>query len=246
MSSEIAQEPRINSPAFPVQPIVLTSPEKTQANNSKQSRGKGFLSTFAVLFAGWLIGNLILFSILGVGAVALTSSTGLVKVPFLTSYFFGEGSPRVKEINTYSLHNGEEKIKKIQELSDGETLNSLVFYEDEINALLVSKTQKVPNFPIAWENLTLQNNEFIFNGALVSTNAPVTIKGKLVTQGLSGEIEIVEAKYGKITIPNFLATNIVESQLSGIGLSLIGNKIPAKTIELSPGLLKLTEVTNSQ
>ncbi len=246
MSSEIAQEPRINSPAFPMQPIVLTSPEKAQANNSKQSRGQGFLSTFAVLLAGWLIGNLILFSILGVGAVALTSSTGLVKVPFLTSYFFGDKKITAKEIDIYSLHNAEEKIKKIQELSSGETLNSLVFYEDEINALLVNKTQKDPNFPIVWENLSLQSNEFIFNGALSSTNAPVIIKGKIVTQGLSGEIEIVEAKYGKITIPNFLAANIVESQLSIIGLSLNGNKIPAKAIELSPGLLKLIKVTNSQ
>ncbi len=243
MSSEVAQELKMNPAEIPIQPIVLTSPEKPAESINKQGSSKGFLATFAVLLAGWLLGNLILLSILGVGAVTLASSTGLIKVPFLTNYFFGEASPIAREIDNYSLHNGEEKIQKIQNLSEGETISSLVFYEDEINALLANKAQTDPNFPVVWQNLSLLNGAFVFTGNMSATNAPVVIKGKVRTEGLTGEIEITEAKYGKLEIPNFLATNIVESQLSSIGLSLTGNRVPAKALELSAGMLKLTNVT---
>lgn len=245
MSSEIALNQETNSVNNPLQPIVLTSPEKPSESASRL-KPRGFLSTFVILLAGWLLGNLILLSILGIGTLTLASSTGLVRVPFLTGYFFGTGKTEVTLIDTYSLHNGEEKIKKIQSLPEGTSIKSLVFYEDEINALLANKVQTNSDFPIIWQNLALTDNSFVFKGRIGETNAPVIIKGQVSTHGLTGEIQITEAKYGKIAIPSFVATSIVENQLSAIGLSLSGNQIPARAIEISNGLLKLLDVTKPQ
>jgi len=245
MFTEIALEPKINASQTPIEPVVLTDSKKTEPEPESKSK-KGFLSTFAILFAGWLIGNLILLSALSLGAIILAGSTGLVKVPFLTNYFFGDEKLDQIALDSYSLHNGEEKIEKIQELSNGETIKTLVFYEDEINALLAKKAIENKAFPIRWEGVQLKENSFVFKGRVKETNAPVEIEGQVNIQKLGGEIKITKAVYGKVKIPNFIAASLVESHFGTIGISLSGNQIPARALKVSEGILKLFDVSKTQ
>ncbi len=232
------------SPASPIpQPIVLTITEKP-AESPNYKPKHSFFATLGILFSGWLLGNLILLAIVGTIAISVTSATGMVKVPLLTEYFFGKSPASAKVVDSYALNNAEEKLKKIDQLQKGEVLPTLVFYEDEVNALLASKIETDANFPISWNSLSLHDGKFVFTGAFKQTNAPIVITAQLKTQGLTGEIEIVSAKFGKISMPSFLTTNIVENELSRVGLSLTGNQIPSKAVRLSEGVVTLEDVSN--
>ncbi|HEY4694765.1 MAG TPA: hypothetical protein VIH52_02265 [Candidatus Nanoarchaeia archaeon] len=212
----------------PPQPIVLTSP--TTPPLPEKGSTRSFLATFSLLFSGWLIGNLILVAILSAGASFVVSSTGLVKIPLLTDYFFGSAQVQGEVLDKNSLRSAQEKIDQMTALNENQTIRALSLTESEINSVLKEQFQRDPNFPIVNSHLDLKENEFIFTGTLYTTGAPVEIRGRISVSNLLGEIEITKSKFGKVEIPLFLATNLIDSALSRVGLGLSGSQIPARNI----------------
>lgn len=226
----------------PKDPIIL-NPGYNQSKTEVNSK-RGFLSTFGLLFAGWLVGNLLIVSLVSLFAVVLVGSTGLVKVPVLSAYFFGKETPLYRAADQYFLESAEEKLAKVAELKKGQAVKQIELTENEINALLNKEITETTDFPIANQSLKILENEFIFSGRLVSTNAPVEIRGQVLADNLTAKVDILSAKFGKIELPSFISTNIINENLSRIGLSLSGSQLPAQSIQLRDGQLVLEEVVN--
>lgn len=225
-------------------PIVLTPGNQAQKQISLKEDRRGFLSTLGVLFSGWLMGNLILLTLLSVVGIYLAGSSGLVRVPVLSDFLFGKPPSISSESDTSALQSAESKIAQINSLKKGETIKTLSLEESEVNALFQNKVKGSSDFPITDPKLKLNSSEFTFTGKLAQTNAPVTIEGKIAIDGLVANIEIVSAKFGKFVLPNFIANNIIENNLSKIGLSLSGSQIPAKSLKINSGTVNLEDVSN--
>lgn len=235
MEPETATAPSVQTP------IVLT-PGIKETGSSERKRG--FLATFGILFSGWLLGNLIVLTVLSCVGIYLVGSTGLVKIPVLSNLLFGKPETVTVLVDDQALESGEKKLSQIDSLQSGQTLDSLDLNESEINALFAKQAKTSSDFPVSNPKLTLGGNEFVFTGNLSQTNAPVTIAGKIVISGLNANVEIVSAKFGQFSLPNFIATNIINSSLSKIGLSLSGSQIPAKSLTIAPGTVELNGVSN--
>lgn len=226
------------------EPIVLNpgladSKEKIISKNSR-----GVFSTLGILLAGWFFGNLILLTLVSAGLAIAAGSTGLVKIPVVTQKFFGMSATNQGDIDEQALENAEEKLKNISGLRSGETLKSVALDESELNALLQKQIETAGNFKLTNTKIKLTEDHFSLSGNLKETNAPVELVGKVEVSGLVANIEIVSAKFGKVEIPSFIATNLFENYLSDIGLSLSGSQIPAKSIKIAEGLVSLIEVSN--
>lgn len=242
------QETATNSAATEIpqafqEPIIL-NPGLSEGSKktSHRSIGKVF-STLGILLAGWFFGNLILLAIGSAGIAIAAGSTGLVKVPFVSERFFGTGSIAQGQIDQEALENAQEKLQAISNLAEGQVLKSVALDEEEINALLKDKVLQSNSFPIVDPEIKLKNNEFILTGKLSETNAPVEVVGKVEVSGLSANVEVSSAKFGKIQIPTFIASNLLESYLSQIGLSLSSTELPAKSLRIQDGSVSLVEVS---
>lgn len=233
----------MESQTLPPQPVILSSPKPTTIAQSPNTK-RGFLGTLGLLFTGWVIGNLIAFSILGIAAISLVGSSGLVRIPLVSQWFFGTAENKPVVVDSFALEEAEAKLDQIDKLKAGETLEELALSEEEVNALLSNSIQNSNDFPINDPKLEIIKGGFIFTGVFRSTNAPVNIRGSINVAGLSAKVEIIEAKFGKIDMPIFLASNIIDSNLSKIGLALSGGEIPAKSVSLTNGLVSLEEVVN--
>lgn len=231
-------------PAPITEPIVLNPGISTESKSSIKKNGRGALATLGILLAGWFFGNLILLAVASTGIAVAAGSTGLVKVPLVTERFFGTPAAPKTEIDQSALANAEEKLNTISTLSEGETLKSVALAEDEVNALF-QKQVTGSGFPIVNPKMVLGEDTFVFTGNLASTNAPVEIKGEIDVSGLVLSVDLTSAKFGKVEIPSFIATNLIDSYLSEIGLSLSGSQIPAKSVKVSSGLVSLLEVSKN-
>lgn len=229
--------------AFPAEPIIL-NPGINEASREKPSKvGRGALSTLGVLLAGWFFGNLILLTVASAGIAVAAGSTGLVKVPLVTEKFFGVAVNTSTEADQEALENATEKINTISTLGRGETLKSIALDEDEINALFQNRISESGSFPIVEPKIDLGTDSFTLTGRLAETNAPVEIVGQVEVSGLVANVKIVSAKFGKIQIPNFIASNLLDSYLSQIDLSLSSSQLPAKSVKIGEDLLSLIEVS---
>ncbi len=226
----------------PQNPIVLTPGKTVDHAITKEKRG--FLATFGILFSGWLLGNLILLTLLSLVGIYLAGSTGLVKVPVLSDYLFGKPTAVARNVDETALESAQGKISEINTLQKGETVKELSLSEEEINALFNKQTKSATDFPIGDPNLKLTDGKFIFTGKLSQTNAPVTIEGKIAVSGVAASVNIVSAKFGKFNLPGFIASNIIENNLAKIGLSLNGTSIPAKSLIIGEGNVDLKDVSN--
>lgn len=242
-SAELLSNPE--SPVIPQQPIVLNPGliKSHDENSSKNSRG--LFATLGILLAGWFFGNLILLAVASVGVAFAAGSTGLVKVPFVTEKFFGSATADQPTLDQGAYENAQEKLNIISTLRSGQTLKSVALDEGELNALFSKQIETSGNFALKNPKIRLEENQFIFSGRLKETNAPVEIIGKVDVSGLVANIEIVSAKFGKIDMPSFIASNLIDSYLSEIGLSLSGAQLPAKSIKIADGLVSLIEVSNN-
>lgn len=242
-------------PPTEVSPTPKNDPEQMQPQNpiilnpgvSKEvpsSSKRGLLATFGLLLAGWFVGNLVILATLAAVAVGTVGSTGLVKIPVLTSYLFGKEQPQYTPAESFALDSANSKLSEVKSLAKDQTLNNLELSQDEINALLDNQISSSSGFPIGNQHLQLINNQFIFTGNLTATDAPVEIVGNLQVSGLTAQVSITKAKFGKLDIPVFLASNIVDSSLSKIGLSLSGSSIPAQSLKILDGKMVLQNVVN--
>ncbi len=228
------------------QPIILNPGLQESKKDKVRSKTGSILGTFGILLAGWFFGNLILLAIFSVGVAVAAGSTGLVKVPIVSERFFGKAVSNSLEVDQNALENAQEKLNTIASLSPGQTLKSVALDEEEINALLSEQIATKNGFPIANPTVELSENQFIFSGKMLSTNAPVKIVGKIEVSNLVANVEIVQARFGKIEIPTFIASNLLESYLSEIGLTLSSSQLPAKSIRIGKGEVSLIEVSNPE
>ncbi len=240
--TEVSPTPKVTTEAVQIQEPIILNPG-ISSSHSKSSNGRGGLATFGLLLAGWFVGNLLILAALGIGVIGAVGSTGLVKVPVLTSYLFGQDNPLYNSTNQVYYEDAIAKIDEIDSLKDGQSLKKLELSEAEINALLNKQINSVQDFPIGNQSLKLLNDRFVFTGNLVSTNAPVVIVGKVEVDGLTAHVTIDQASFGKVKIPAFLASSIVDNNLSKIGLSLSGSSIPAQSLRIVNGKITLQEVT---
>lgn len=226
----------------PQDPIIL-NPGFSQENINESSK-RGFVATLGLLFAGWLVGNLVILFIIGVFSLGTISSTGLVSVPIVTEFLFGKATPVYSSADQFSLEQAIEKLNQVSVLKKGQKIEKLELTENEVNALLDNQINNNSGFPIGNQKLELKDNNFIFTGNLIKTNAPVRIKGSVKADSLAARVSIDNARFGKINIPSFLASSIVDSSLDKIGLSLNGKLIPAQTLKILEGKIMLQEVVN--
>lgn len=240
--TEVSPTPKNVSEELPPQNPIILNP--TVTNEAPTTLKRGMLTTFGLLLAGWFVGNLIIMASLAVIAVGAVGSTGLVKVPVLTSYLFGKEQPQYTPAESFALDSANTKLAEVRGLAKGETINNLELSQDEINALLDNQINSSSGFPIGNQHLQLTNDRFVFTGNLISTDAPVEIVGSLQVSGLTAQVSITKAKFGKLDIPVFLASNIVDSNLSKIGLSLSGSSIPAQSLKILDGKIVLQDVSN--
>lgn len=231
----------MESDNLPPVPIIL-NPALADTTNQKAKEKRGFLGTFGLLLSGWLLGNLILFAILGLVGITVIGSTGLVRIPVVSKMLFGQPHPQAAQIDGFAFENAQEKITTIKNLKAGQTLKELDLYQNELNALLIKSIETAGDFPLTNPNLEIDSGGFVFSGLFKSTNAPVTIKGTFTVNDLTAKVNIIEAKFGKISMPLFLASSIIDSNLAKIGLTLSGGEIPAQEVDLSPGLVTLKKV----
>ncbi len=241
------QDPATLSPTevYDPTPIVL-NPGLDKAQTKQAKSGRGVFSTFGILLAGWFFGNLILLGVLAIAVAVTASSTGLVKVPFFTEKFFGASAKVATTPDAVVLETAQGKIAKINHLSSTQTLASLEFSEDELNALFAAKVEEAGSFPLNQPKIVIKDGKFLFTGRLVETNAPVEITGTVNTSGLVANIEVTEAKFGKIVMPNFIASNLLDSYLASVNLSLSGSQIPASSINLDDGAVTLVKVSKPE
>lgn len=231
----------------PLEPIVLNpGTDQTQSSISTQNVKRGFFSTFGILLAGWFFGNLILMAVVSLIAITVVGSTGLISVPLLSDYLFGKPQKLQTNLNSESLIQAEKKVATINDLKDGQTLDEVIIYEDEANALLSNQFTRDKNFPTTNEHLSFEDDKFIFTAKLAQTNAPVRILGKVDNNSTTASIQIISAQFGKIEIPGFIAGNIIDSNLGRVGLTLSGSQVPAKDISIKDGALILKQVIKVQ
>lgn len=240
--TDVSPTPKNNTETFQPQSPIILNPGVSQ--EIPRGSKRGLLSTFGLLLAGWFVGNLVILAAVAALAIGTVGSAGLVKVPILTSYLFGAEQPHYTPAESFDLDDANLKLAEVNSLAEGQSLKNLELSEAEINALLNNEITHASNFPIANQKLVLTNGHFIFTGNLVATNAPVEIVGNLQVDSLSARVTLTAAKFGKIKIPLFLASNIVDSGLSKIGLSLSGSSIPAGAISILDGKLVLKDVVN--
>lgn len=229
--------------SLPTREPIILNPGISEGDSGESSK-RGFIATLGLLFAGWLVGNLVILFLVGVFILGTVSSTGLVQVPILTQFLFGEARPIYSSVDQFSLEQASEKLNKISVLKQGQKLKNLDLTESEVNALLDNQITNSSGFPIGNQALKLENNNFIFTGNLIDTNAPVRIQGSVKVDSLTARVSIVSAKFGKINIPSFIASNIVDSSLDKIGLSLDGKLIPAQSLKILNGKIMLQGVVN--
>lgn len=235
---------QISTEAFPIQePIVLTPGLDEKVKKSKPKTGRGAFSTLGILLAGWFFGNLILVGLLSIVVMVSASSTGLIKVPFFTEKFFGKSLSTSVAADVTGLESAEAKIAEINTLSSNKTIKSLQFTQDEINALFANQVEQKGSFPLYDPKIVIKDGKFVFSAKMIQTNAPVTIAGNVTSSGLIANIELTSAKFGKVSLPTFLASNLFDSYLSQIGLSLSGSQVPAKQITLENGSVTLVSVS---
>lgn len=242
--TEVSPTPKIESVNFQMQPPIVLNPG-IPSNSAVVSKRAGF-ATFGLLLAGWFVGNLIILSIVAVVTLGAVGSTGLVKVPFLTGYLFGSEQVSFTTVEIDQFAKISSKIDKVRNLEEGESLKNIELSEAEINALLNNQISNNIGFPIGNQKLKLVNSKFIFTGNLISTNAPVEIVGTMQVEGLTVQLNIEQAKFGKLEIPTFLASNIIDSSLSKIGLSISGSTIPAQSLKILEGKIVLSDVVNPE
>lgn len=242
--TEVSPTPKIESVNFQMQPPIVLNPGIPSNSGGLSKRG-GF-ATFGLLLAGWFVGNLIILSIVAVVTLGAVGSTGLVKVPFLTGYLFGSEQVSFTTVEIDQFAKVSSKIDKVRNLEEGESLKNIELSEAEINALLNNQISNNIGFPIGNQKLKLVNSKFIFTGNLISTNAPVEIVGTMQVEGLTVQLNIEQAKFGKLEIPTFLASNIIDSSLSKIGLSISGSTIPAQSLKILEGKIVLSDVVNPE
>lgn len=247
MEQETAINPTLSElPTHPQEPIVLNPGLAQQPAKTALKSGRGVVSTFGILIAGWFFGNLILLAIGSVGLAVAAGSTGLVRVPLVSERFFGTPVSSEITVDQIALENAEEKLNTISTLPQGETLKSVALDEGEVNALLQKQIGEGSSFPIAEPKIKLGTNEFVFSGKLAETNAPLEIVGRISVSGLVANVEIMSAKFGKVEMPSFVASNLLESYLEEIGLSLGSSQIPAKSIQITDGIISLLQVSKIQ
>ena len=227
------------------QPIILNPGLSDSQKEAGRKSSRAALSTLGVLLAGWFFGNLILLALGSVGVAIAAGSTGLVRVPLVSERFFGKANSPTPSVDQLALENAQEKLNTIGNLDKGQTLKSVALDEEEINALLQQQVSQNQGFPILDPKIKLGDNEFVLSGRLEETNAPVEIIGRVSVSGLMANVEIASAKFGKINIPSFLASNLFEGYLSDIGLSLSGSQLPAKRIRIADGVVSLLEVSRA-
>ena len=242
--TEVSPTPKIETGNFQMQqPIVLNPGIASEVSEGSK---RGSLATFGLLLAGWFVGNLIILSVLAVATVGTVGATGLIKVPLLSSYLFGQKLVSFTPVEIDYFAQADLKLSKIRTLEEGESLKKLELGEEEINALLNNQINNNIGFPIGNQKLKLVNSKFIFTGNLISTNAPVEIVGTMEVEGLTAQISIDQAKFGKIKVPSFLASSIVDNSLSKIGLSISGSTIPAQSLKILEGKIILSDVVNPE
>jgi len=224
-----------------IEPVVVLNPGESQ---TKEIPKRSSLATFGLLLAGWFVGNLIILTAMASVAIVTVGSTGLVRVPVLTEYLFGKQVASINPVESFALDEANTKLSEISALPKGQTIHSLTLSENEINALLDKQINTGTGFPIGNQQLKLTNNQFVFTGNLISTNAPVKIVGSVQVDGTAAKVSIEEAKFGKLGIPVVLASSIVDSSLSKIGLSLSGATIPAQSLQILDGRVILQDVSN--
>lgn len=246
MQEFTATDPDTLEPIQPKEPIVLNPGLINSKTATAKTNGRSALKTLGVLVAGWFFGNLILLAFASAGIAIAAGSTGLIKVPFITERFFGPEVSSPKTLDQAALQNAQEKLSAISTLQNGQTLKSLALDEEELNALLQKQIESSASFPLTEPKIKLEENEFVFTGRLVETNAPIKIVGEIAVSGLVANVEIRSAKFGRVDVPSFVANNLVESYLSQIGLSLSDAQLPAKSIRISEGLVSLIEVSKVQ
>ncbi len=232
-------------PPHPQEPIILNPGLSDTKKLSENTNSRGVFATFGILIAGWFFGNLILLAVASTGIAIAAGSTGLVKVPLVSEKFFGLPVKAADNVDAYALENAQEKLNTISTLAGGQTLKSVALDEEEINALFQKQVASSNEFPIVDPKIKLGENEFTFTGKLAQTNAPIEVVGRIDVSGLVASVELVSAKFGKVQIPTFVASNLVDSYLAQVGLTLSGSQIPAKGIKITNGVVSLTEVSNA-
>ena len=229
----------------PQEPIILIPGLSETKKSSGKNSSHGALATFGILIAGWFFGNLILLAVASLGLAIAAGSTGLVKVPVVSEKFFGLPVRTLSAVNQLALENAQEKLNTISTLDEGQSLKNVALDEEEINALFQKQIEQRTDFPVVDPKIILGENEFIFTGKLAQTNAPIEVVGRINVSGLVASVELVSAKFGKVQIPTFVASNLVDGYLAQVGLTLSGSQIPAKGIKITNGVVSLTEVSKT-
>lgn len=193
------------------------------------------------MFTGWLLGNLILGALIGLVVIAVMGSSGLVKVPVLSSQLFKQ--PTIVDPDSSSFASAQEKLSTINSLSPGQELSELTLSEEELNAVLADSFAKNQT-ELVNPSLDIGENRFTFNALLAETGAPVTIEGEFDASSGILRFAFLKSKFGKVSVPSPIASSILSDSLNKVGLSLDGTTIPARKVRVSEGQLILEGVTN--
>ncbi len=227
-------EPEING----LEPIVLTPEETKTPTQSK--KGHSWLGTVRTMALGWLVGNLFLGAILGVGVIILIASSGLVEVPFLSGKLFSP--PSQKEVDQQALQSANKKLTDVNNLATGQVLPKIIISEAEINALLLDSFTKNTT-EIINPSVKLSENKFVFNGNLAKTGAPVQVEGEIDASSGVLHLALLKTRFGNLNLPAQLANSVLNQSLAKIGFSLDNTALPARKIIFEEGQIILEDIS---
>ena len=203
---------------------------------------RSFLSTTSLMFAGWLVGNLIFLVIVLLAATIITAGSGLINVPYLTNLFFNKSSDQISTAQPYLSHPAYLKIPSLSALPEGSQWPLMEFTETELsyylNNLIASSDHSVLKDGV----IKILENKIILNGEIAQTGAPVIFEGNININSYKGSVQITNAKVGKFDLPPALASKLLDFILNSVGFDLEKSALPIGNIQIKDGRVVLYNI----
>lgn len=203
---------------------------------------RSFLSTISLMFAGWLIGNLIFLVTVLLAATIITAGSGLINVPYLTNIFFNKSSDQMSISHPEVSHTADSKIASLSALPEGSQWPLMEFTETELsyylNNLIASSDHSVLKDGV----IKILGNKIILKGEIAQTGAPVIFEGNININSYKGSVQIINAKVGKFDLPPALASKLLDFVLNSIGFDLEKSALPIGNIQIKDGRVVLYNI----
>lgn len=197
--------------------------------------------TCLTLLGGFFLGFALLVLLL-VGGVALAvSSTGLVKVPVLSSIF---KTPELEEDFSYKEVSDKVLEKKLSNLESSKGKADVTLTDDEANTLL-------KDFLVGGEDNPVRDVAVKFSDGVVKVTGTASLPGMGIEQnsvfyvvvevnkekGEPLEIDVSKARVGALSLPSFLADMAVEQLIGFTGASL--DDLPVDELAVTDGSISI-------